>query len=143
MSGIELTVLDGASKDLDDQLVDLLETHSREAGSPFVETDVSIKATRDGELLGGLSGKAHLGWLYVRMLATAPDARGSGVGAKLMKRGEEVARDMGLAGVYLDTYDFQAPGFYEKIGYVEMGRLPAAGGHPQRIWFRKLLEQAA
>jgi len=142
MSSIEITVLDGVSKELDDQLVEYLVSHSEEAGSPFVETDVSIQATRDGKLLGGLSGKAHLGWLYVRMLATAPDARGSGVGAKLMKRGEEVAREMGLAGVYLDTYDFQAPGFYEKIGYTEMGRLPAAGGYPQRIWFRKLLEQA-
>lgn len=142
MSSIDITVLDGVSKDLDDQLVEFLVTHSQEAGSPFVETDVSIEATEDGKLLGGLSGKAHLGWLYVRMLATAPDARGGGVGAKLMQRGEEVAREMGLAGVYLDTYDFQAPGFYEKIGYTEMGRLPAAGGHPQRIWFRKLLEPA-
>ena len=24
-----------------------------------------------------------------------------------------------------------------------LGRLPAAGGHPQRIWFRKLLAQSA
>ena len=143
MSGIEITVLDGASKDLDDQLVDLLETHSEEAGSPFVETDVSIKATEAGKLLGGLTGKAHLGWLYVKLLAMAPEARGHGVGAKLMRRGEEVAREMGLVGVYLDTYDFQAPEFYEKLGYTEIGRLPAAGGHPQRIWFRKLFEDTA
>ncbi|MCI5076246.1 GNAT family N-acetyltransferase [Oricola sp.] len=143
MGSIEITVLDGASEDLDDALVDLLETHSKEAGSPFVETDVAIRATRDGKLLGGLSGKAHLGWLNVRMLATAPDARGSGVGAELMQRGEEVARKMGLAGIYLDTYDFQAPGFYEKIGYTELGRLPAAGGHPRRIWFQKLLARPA
>lgn len=143
MSSIEITVLDGPSKDLDDQLVDLLETHSKEAGSPFIETDVSIKATRDGELLGGFSGKAHLGWLYVRLLATAPNARGTGVGAALMKRGEEIARRIGLVGVYLDTYDFQAPEFYEKLGYTEIGRLPAAGGHPQRIWFRKLFEDTA
>ena len=100
-------------------------------------------ATWDGELLGGFSGKAHLGWLYVLLLATAPDARGTGVGAALMKRGEVIARNMGLVGVYLDTYDFQAPGFYERIGYTEIGRLPAAGGHPQRIWFRKLFEDAA
>jgi GNAT superfamily N-acetyltransferase len=111
MSSIEITVLDGPSKDLDDQLVGLLETHSTEAGSPFVETDVCIKATRDGELLGGFSGKAHLGWLYVRLLATAPDARGTGVGAALMKRGEVIARNMGLVGVYLDTYDFPGAGF--------------------------------
>lgn len=143
MSGIEITVVEDEAKDLDGQLVHILETHSSEAGSPFVEEDVGVRATQDGKLLGGLTGKAHLGWLYVKLLAMTPDARGKGVGARLMERGEEIARGMGLVGVYLDTYDFQAPGFYEKIGYTEIGRLPAAGGHPQRIWYRKLFTESA
>lgn len=143
MAGIEITVLDGESKELEDRLVHILEEHSMEAGSPFIEDDVSIRATDGGKLVGGLTGKAHLGWLYVKLLAMASGTRGKGVGASLMTRGEEVARGMGLVGVYLDTYDFQAPAFYERLGYTEIGRLPAAGGHPQRIWFRKLFEETA
>ena len=46
------------------------------------------------------------------------------------------------AGVYLDTFTFQAPRFYESLGYVECGRLPAVRGHAQRLWFAKALDEA-
>lgn len=136
----DITIIEGEAKALDDRLENLLDWHAMEAGHPFIYDHVNLQATnRDGEVVGGLIGKAQLGWLFVRLLALAPEARRSGLGGKLLARAEAVAGEMGLCGVYLDTYEFQAPGFYSRLGYSEIGRLPAAGGHPQRIWFAKTL----
>jgi GNAT superfamily N-acetyltransferase len=95
----------------------------------------------DGSLLGGLYGWGQLGWFFVKLLALAPGARGRGIGGQLLGEAETHARRSGLVGIYLDTYEFQAPEFYAKMGYTEFGRLPAAGGHPQRIWYAKTLDE--
>ncbi|QKV17395.1 GNAT family N-acetyltransferase [Oricola thermophila] len=136
----DVTIEAGTGTALNETLEALLNSHAEDAGLPFVVDNFYWKATESsGDVIGGLSAKTMLGWLYVELLALAPNARGSGVGAKLLERAEAHARDLGLAGVYLDTYEFQAPGFYAKCGYTEIGRLPAADGAPQRIWYAKPL----
>ncbi|WP_412049573.1 GNAT family N-acetyltransferase [Hoeflea sp. Naph1] len=96
----------------------------------------------EGRLAGGLSGYFVQGWLFVKLLAIVDEQRGSGIGRALMLRAEEITRQKGYAGIYLDTFTFQAPRFYESLGYVECGRLPAARGHAQRIWFAKTFDDA-
>jgi GNAT superfamily N-acetyltransferase len=117
----------------------ILDAAANALGRPFGGEELYLRADGgDGGLVGGLSGFDLQGWLFVKFLAVTPEARGSGVGAKLLVKAEDWARRHGLAGVYLDTFDFQAPEFYAKCGYTEFGRLPAVGGYPQRIWFAKV-----
>jgi GNAT superfamily N-acetyltransferase len=138
----DFTIERGEGTALNETLETLLDVHAKDAEHPFIVDHVFWKATDDnGGVVGGLSGKSQLGWLYVELLALAPQARGSGLGGTLLEKAEAFAREKGLAGVYLDTYEFQAPLFYEKCGYTEIGRLPAADGAPQRIWFAKALDQ--
>jgi ribosomal protein S18 acetylase RimI-like enzyme len=40
-----------------------------------------------------------------------------------MKRAEALALEQGCDAVDLDTFDYQAPGFYEKLGFKVFGRL--------------------
>lgn len=40
----------------------------------------------------------------------------------LMARVESEAKAFGVTDMYLDTYSFQAPNFYAKLGFKEMGR---------------------
>jgi GNAT superfamily N-acetyltransferase len=111
-------------------------------GRPFEGRKVQL-AARDGEgrLLGGLIG-AHLqGWFFVKLLAVSAEARGSGIGTRLLSKAEAMAREDGLVGIYLDTFDFQAPRFYLREGYREIGRLPKVGDAPQRIWFAKEFQE--
>jgi N-acetylglutamate synthase-like GNAT family acetyltransferase len=35
---------------------------------------------------------------------------------------EQQAKKLGVTDIYLDTYTFQAPGFYAKLGFEEVGR---------------------
>lgn len=123
------------------EVLETLDEAARALGKPFDEGGINLRASGgDGGFLGGLSGETLQGWLYVKFLAVSQQARSLGVGRKLMEEAEAEARRRGLAGVYLDTFDFQAPGFYVKCGYAEIGRLPAVGGRPQRIWFSKTFD---
>ena len=56
-----------------------------------------------------------------------------------MRTAEATALSKDCVGVWLDTHSFQAPKFYEKLGYEEFGRLPAYRGKHERIFLRKLL----
>ena len=118
----------------------LLDDGAEALGHPFNPQAVGFEAREnDGTFLGGIYGWGQLGWFFVKLLALAPEARKRGVGGKLLEKAEAHARSEGLSGVYLDTYVFQAPEFYAKMGYEEIGRLPAVGDHPQRVWFAKTL----
>jgi GNAT superfamily N-acetyltransferase len=135
---VEIKIIDGDAADLAREVEEALDEAAKALGKPFDDEGINLRASDgDGGFLGGLSGQILQRWLYVRLLAVAPQARTLGVGRALMAGGEEEARRRGLVGVYLDTYDFQAPGFYEKLGYSEFGRLPAVGDAPQRIYFAK------
>jgi hypothetical protein len=54
-----------------------------------------------------------------------------------MQRAEALALDQGCDVIYLDTFDYQAPGFYEKLGFKVFGKL---GNYPtghQRFYLMK------
>ena len=57
-----------------------------------------------------------------------------------MRTAEEVARERGCAGIWLDTFSFQARGFYEKLGYTVFGRIDDYPPGQSRFWLRKHLQ---
>jgi len=77
-----------------------------------------------GELAGGIVADTWGGWLAIDLVWVRDDQRRSGLGADLLRRIEERARDeRGCVGVRLDTWGFQAKPFYEKQGYTVFGVL--------------------
>ncbi|MFF2215275.1 GNAT family N-acetyltransferase [Streptomyces antibioticus] len=71
-----------------------------------------------GALAGGLVGHTWAGWLHVTYLWVDERHRGTGLGARLLAEAERVAReDRDCRHARLETWDFQAPGFYRKQGY--------------------------
>lgn len=77
----------------------------------------------DGEVLGGVIGMTYWNWLYISLMWLPDDLRGKGYGHKLLEMAEEEGRNRGAQYAYLDTFSFQAPGFYQKFGYQEFGKL--------------------
>ena len=82
-------------------------------------------AVRDdtGRVVGGLLGHTKWKWMYVATLWVADSARGQGLGTKLMEAAESLARSRGCTDVSLDTFEYQARPFYEKLGYTLFGTL--------------------
>ena len=78
----------------------------------------------DGQVVGGLQGRTVWSWLYTENLAVPPALRGAGWGTRLLAAAEAEARARGCIGARLDTYTFQARGFYEKQGYRVVGEIP-------------------
>ena len=90
---------------------------------------LAIFLRKEGRIAAGLAGETYCGWLFVKYLWVSDELRGRGVGRELMARAEARARELGCHSAWLDTFSFQAPGFYEKLGYEEFGRLDYPPGH--------------
>jgi GNAT superfamily N-acetyltransferase len=94
----------------------------------------------EGAVMGGLIGHSAYDWLFISVLFIPEALRGKGVGRKLMERAEQIARTRKLTGIWLDTFDFQARPFYEKLGFSVFGELK---DHPRGIsqyWLQKRLD---
>lgn len=78
----------------------------------------------DDKIIGGISGwiKASY-WLYVDLLYIDPTYRGNKLATALIKKAEEFALNHHLVGINLETWSFQAKGFYEKLGYSIYGKI--------------------
>jgi ribosomal protein S18 acetylase RimI-like enzyme len=74
-------------------------------------------------VVGGADGYTHWGWLYVSHLWVGDDLRGQGVGRRVMETLEDAARARGCRAAWLDTFSFQAPEFYRRLGYRVFGEL--------------------
>ena len=98
---------------------------------------ITLREKRD--IAGGLIGDTHLGWLFVQFFWIDENYRGKGFGTRLIGMAEDEARRRGVKNVYLDTFSFQAPGFYEKLGYREFGRLNEYPPGHHRSWLTKAL----
>ena len=96
------------------------------------EVPVEVYALEDGSgrtgpaaddvLAGGLVGYVWAHWLHVDLLWVDERHRGFRLGARLMAEAEALARDRhGCTGSRVETFDFQAPGFYRKQGYTLAG----------------------
>ncbi|MDP9894428.1 GNAT superfamily N-acetyltransferase [Variovorax boronicumulans] len=77
----------------------------------------------NGELVGGLRAYVFLYWLRIDSLWVAEAARGQKLGTRLLAEAEERARNLGAHSAALETFEWQARGFYVKQGYEEYGRI--------------------
>jgi ribosomal protein S18 acetylase RimI-like enzyme len=108
---------------------------------PRDEAPLSILAhDENGALIGGLNGVSHWRWLYVKHLWVAPECRGLGLGARLLRRAEEAARARGCVGLYLDSFDPRAIGYYERCGFARCGEIENFPPGHKRYFASKRLE---
>jgi len=92
----------------------------------------------EAQIVAGLAGETYCGWLFVKYLWVSEGLRGRGVGCELMARAEGLARERGCHSAWLDTFSFQARGFYEKLGYQEFGRLDYPPDHHKHFMRKRL-----
>ncbi|VVO51280.1 GNAT family N-acetyltransferase [Pseudomonas fluorescens] len=93
----------------------------------------------NGEILGGLYGRFFYQWLFIELLSVPEQARGQGMGSKLMQMAEDLAREKECVGIWLDTFEFQAPEFYKRLGYSELGQIADYPPGYKRFFFQKRL----
>jgi GNAT superfamily N-acetyltransferase len=106
---------------------------------PLELHDIFVSLREQGGLSGACIGRAYWEWLYVDILWVADGFRHQGFGKRLLGKAENEARNRGCKRAFLDTFSFQAPEFYCKLGYAEFGRLPNFPPGHARIFLTKTL----
>lgn len=92
-----------------------------------------------GNKLAGLTGEIFGNWLCIEYLWVSEDMRGCGTGSKLLEEMEQEALKRGCKYVFVDTFSFQAPGFYLKHGYKEVFALKEYPYTGSRYYYTKEL----
>lgn len=100
---------------------------------------IALRDPESGAVTGGLWGTSAAGWLYVDLLVVPEPCRGQGLGSELLRQAEDIARKRGCIGLFLSTGTFQAPGFYEKLGFTAFGTLSDYPPGHATIYYMKRL----
>ena len=92
-----------------------------------------------GQLLAGLVAETFGNWLEIEYLFVKDDLRGQGIGSQLLQRAESEAKNRNCRYVFVNTYQFQAPAFYQKHDYQEVFTLKDYPCTGQRHYYQKEL----
>ena len=113
---------------------------NREQAGPlrYKRTVLSVRDGK-GRLLGGLILQSYWQESYVELLWLSARARRAGFGSQLLKEAERRAQRRGSRLIHLNTYSFQAPGFYEKQGYRRFGTISGSPRGESRHFYVKRL----
>jgi len=136
LDGIDVRVTHAPSADAVAQVEQGLAAFNRRSADIDDSMPLGVFAHRDEVLLGGATGYSQWGWLFIEYLWVAEPVRGRGLGATLLARSEAAGRERGCVAIWLDTFSFQAPAFYERFGFRQFGQLDGypPGGARHFLW---------
>ena len=92
-----------------------------------------------GQLLAGLVAETFGNWLEIEYLFVKEELRGQGIGSQLLQQAESEAKKRNCRFAFVNTYQFQAPAFYQKYGYKEVFTMKDYPYTGQRHYYQKEL----
>jgi GNAT superfamily N-acetyltransferase len=119
-----LTLMDTVEDHVRDTIVSQVVAYNNSMAGPGNGRPLFV-VVRDaqGQVTGGLSGATSRGWLFIDHLVVPAADRKQGLGSKIMAMAEQEAMARGCSDAWLNTFEFQARGFYERLGYTCFGEL--------------------
>jgi ribosomal protein S18 acetylase RimI-like enzyme len=135
-----LPVVGDPDSDLQDRLRRELVAFNNAQTGESERSAFSVRVTdTDGELIGGITAGTWGGLCVIGLLWVREESRKDGWGSKLLLAAEAEAVRRGCDRVTVSSFTFQAPGFYQRHGYVETGRQPGIpGGHADVQLYKRL-----
>lgn len=102
-------------------------------------SDFSCHIEENGVIVAGIVAESVGDTVEVEFLFVDETYRGRGLGKALLEHVETAAREQGIRRVLLNTYSFQAPGFYRTLGYQEVLKLkPVFNWFSQSYFIKEL-----
>jgi len=117
----------------------LIEYNDAQTGGSKSEPFALMVKDEKGAILGGLYGRMIFRWMFIELLSVPEQCRGQGIGSKLMAQAQALAKEKNCYGLWLDTFDFQAPEFYKKLGFSQFGEIVDYPPGHKRHYFQKRL----
>jgi GNAT superfamily N-acetyltransferase len=123
-TAFRIEYVENAERSVWGPIVEGLKSFNRDsAGADNMQELVMAVYSRENELVGGVIADTYWEWLFINVMWVKPELRGLGLGRKLLLAAEQKARERNVKHAYLDTFSFQAPEFYQKLGYSVFGEL--------------------
>jgi GNAT superfamily N-acetyltransferase len=141
MSKIALQLTDAPSDEALRVIEEGLDDYNAERAGYRDWRPLAIIAREPGSerIAGGLLGRTSLGLFFINLVFLPKELRSGGLGTTILSMAEEEAARRGCHSAVLYTISFQAPGFYERHGWREMGRIPCDPAGTFRIFMTKAL----
>ena len=117
---------------------DLIRSYNRSKREVAESEPLNLYVEDDnGQLLAGLVAETFGNWLEIEYLFVKEDLRGQGIGSQLLQQAESEAKKRNCRFAFVNTYQFQAPAFYQKHGYKEVFTLKDYPYTGQRHYYQK------
>jgi len=134
---LKITLITNPSHQEKNVITDGLWSHNATFHPVEIEPFLLYCTDDDGNVAGGLIAQTWWGTLEIQYLWIAERIRGKGYGKELMSAAEAEAKNRNCHMATVDTFDFQAKSFYEKLGYKEYGSLPGYAHKFRRHYLAK------
>jgi len=132
--------LDNTESQKAQEIGDLIRSYNRSKREAAESEPLNLYVEDDsGQVMAGLVAETFGNWLEIEYLFVKEDLRGQGIGPQLLQQAESEAKKRNCRFAFVNTYQFQAPAFYQKHGYKEvftMKNYPYTG---QRHYYQKEL----
>lgn len=119
------TISDDPTEEQASFIKNSLETYNREQtngeiDNPGIEINLALKDA-EGEVLGGLNASTMIRVMHLEVLWVAEKHRKCGYASDLVLGAERIGKEKGCISSQTWSFSFQAPAFYQKIGYEVIG----------------------
>ena len=122
------------------EIGDLIRSYNRSKREAAESEPLNLYVEDDsGQLMAGLVAETFGNWLEIEYLFVKEDLRGQGIGSQLLQQAESEAKKKNCRFAFVNTYQFQAPSFYQKHGYKEVFTLKDYPYTGQRHYYQKEL----
>lgn len=122
------------------ELANLIKAYNRSKREPSRSEPLNIYVEDEkGNLMAGMVAETFGNWLEIEYLYVREDLRGQGLGSRILKMAEKESRERRCKYSFVDTFNFQAPKFYEKHGYKEVFSLKKYPYTGERYYYTKEL----
>ena len=122
------------------EIGDLIRSYNRSKREAAESEPLNLYVEDDsGEVLAGLVAETFGNWLEIEYLFVKEGLRGQGIGSQILQRAESEAKKRNCRFAFVNTYQFQAPAFYQKHGYKEVFTMKDYPYTGQRHYYQKEL----
>ena len=133
-------ILENTESQKAQEIGDLIRSYNRSKREKAESEPLNLYVEDDkGELMAGLVAETFGNWLEIEYLFVKEEFRGQGIGSQLLQQAESEAKKKNCRYAFVNTYQFQAPTFYQKQGYEEVFTLKDYPYTGQRHYYQKEL----
>ena len=111
--------------------------NTQHSGAGEAQTLSLFLRDENRQVVGGAYGWTAFGWLRIDVLWVQENLRGQGFGKQLLAEAEAEGVRRGCQFATLDSFSFQAPEMYKKLGYSEFGVLDKIAGNQTWHFLKK------